>query len=102
MIDFMLERFSFKLNRLSAGISRLGQERNATRCAHRQRFATPSKARKTKLKRLQFANENSALADPAWRSFPLRPRRNPRAIFISRSGLLLAGSQNPCHQTAPI
>ncbi|HMQ57744.1 MAG TPA: hypothetical protein PKE65_04290, partial [Rhizobiaceae bacterium] len=36
--------------------------RNATRCEHRQRFATMSRADETKSRRLQFTNENKILS----------------------------------------
>jgi hypothetical protein len=41
--------------------------------------------------------------DPTARlSFPLRQRRNPRRIFLSCSGVLLAGTKNPGRQTVSI
>jgi hypothetical protein len=51
----------FKRHCLTAGISWSGKERKAMRCEHREFCATPSGARKTKVKRWKFARVNQAV-----------------------------------------
>jgi hypothetical protein len=97
-----LERILLEWNRLSAGISGSGKERGAPRYEYRQRRATMSGARKTKLKRLRFACSLSGLITPAWRAFPRRASsKSSRDIHIA-AAVFLAGPKNPCHQTVSI